>query len=35
MGAVLVMTGLLVLVGAMPAIGGWLLEYVPILGRIG
>jgi cytochrome c-type biogenesis protein len=35
MGAVLVMTGLLVLVGAMPAIGGWLLEYVPALGRIG
>ena len=35
MGAVLVMTGLLVFVGAMPAIGGWLLEYVPVLGRIG
>jgi cytochrome c-type biogenesis protein len=35
MGAVLVATGLLVFVGAMPAIGGWLLEYVPILGRIG
>ena len=35
MGAVLVATGLLVFAGAMPAIGGWLLEYVPILGRIG
>jgi cytochrome c-type biogenesis protein len=35
MGAVLVATGLLVFVGAMPAIGGWLLEYAPILGRIG
>ena len=35
MGVVLVATGLLIFVGAMPAIGGWLLEYVPILGRIG
>ncbi|HEY6993197.1 MAG TPA: cytochrome c biogenesis protein CcdA [Xanthobacteraceae bacterium] len=35
MGAVLVATGLLVFVGAMPAVGGWLLEYVPVLGRIG
>ena len=34
-GLVLVGTGLLVLVGAMPVIGGWLLEYAPILGRIG
>ena len=34
-GMVLVGTGLLVLVGAMPVIGGWLLEYAPILGRIG
>ena len=35
MGFVLVGTGLLVFLGAMPVIGGWLLEYVPILGRIG
>ena len=34
-GLVLVGTGLLVLMGAMPVIGGWLLEYAPILGRIG
>jgi cytochrome c-type biogenesis protein len=34
-GFILVATGLLVFVGAMPMIGGWLLEYVPILGRIG
>jgi cytochrome c-type biogenesis protein len=34
-GLVLVATGLLVFVGAMPMIGGWLLEYVPVLGRIG
>jgi cytochrome c-type biogenesis protein len=35
MGVVLVATGALVFAGAMPVIGGWLLEYVPILGRIG
>jgi cytochrome c-type biogenesis protein len=35
MGFVLVGTGLLVFAGAMPVLGGWLLEYVPILGRIG
>ncbi|MGA7487052.1 MAG: cytochrome c biogenesis protein CcdA [Xanthobacteraceae bacterium] len=35
MGFVLVGTGLLVFLGAMPVIGGWLLEYVPVLGRIG
>ena len=35
MGAMLVLTGLLILSGSMPAIGNWLLEYVPILGRIG
>jgi cytochrome c-type biogenesis protein len=34
-GLALVATGLLVFLGAMPAIGGWLLEYAPILGRIG
>jgi cytochrome c-type biogenesis protein len=35
MGIVLVATGALVFAGAMPVVGGWLLEYVPILGRIG
>ena len=35
MGLVLIALGLLVFTGAMPVIGGWLLEYVPILGRIG
>ena len=35
MGLLLVGTGLLIFAGAMPAIGGWLLDYVPILGRIG
>ena len=35
MGSALVATGLLILTGAMPVIGGWLLENVPILGRIG
>jgi cytochrome c-type biogenesis protein len=35
MGLVLVGTGVLVFVGAMPVIGGWLLDYVPFLGRIG
>jgi cytochrome c-type biogenesis protein len=35
MGSALVTTGLLILTGAMPVIGGWLLENVPILGRIG
>ena len=35
MGFVLIGVGLLIFAGAMPVIGGWLLEYVPILGRIG
>ena len=35
MGLVLVGTGVLVFAGAMPVIGGWLLDYVPFLGRIG
>jgi cytochrome c-type biogenesis protein len=35
MGLVLVGTGVLVFAGAMPVIGGWLLDYVPLLGRIG
>lgn len=35
MGVALVLTGLLILSGSMPTIGNWLLEYVPILGRIG
>jgi cytochrome c-type biogenesis protein len=35
MGLVLVGTGVLVFFGAMPVIGGWLLDYVPFLGRIG
>ncbi len=34
-GLMLIATGVLIFVGAMPVIGGWLLEYVPILGRIG
>jgi cytochrome c-type biogenesis protein len=34
-GLALVGTGLLVFLGAMPAIGGWLLDHAPILGRIG
>lgn len=35
MGGALIATGLLIFTGAMPVIGGWLLESVPILGRIG
>jgi cytochrome c-type biogenesis protein len=35
MGSALVATGLLIFSGAMPIIGGWLLENVPLLGRIG
>jgi cytochrome c-type biogenesis protein len=35
MGFVLVLTGLLIFFGSMPIIGGWLLEDVPILGRVG
>ncbi|HET9534961.1 MAG TPA: cytochrome c biogenesis protein CcdA [Mesorhizobium sp.] len=35
MGVALVITGLLILSGSMPAIGNWLLEYAPALGRIG
>ncbi len=35
MGVALVLTGLLILSGSMPAIGGWLQETLPILGRIG
>ena len=34
-GLMLILTGLLVFTGSMPVVGGWLLEYVPILGRIG
>lgn len=34
-GAGLVATGVLVFLGLMPAIGGWLLETMPALGRIG
>jgi cytochrome c-type biogenesis protein len=35
MGALLVTMGVLVFLGAMPVIAGWLLEAVPALGRIG
>jgi cytochrome c-type biogenesis protein len=35
MGLVLIATGLMILTGSMPAVGGWLLEQAPILGRIG
>jgi cytochrome c-type biogenesis protein len=35
MGGALVVTGILIFTGMMPVIGGWLLEYVPVLGRIG
>jgi cytochrome c-type biogenesis protein len=35
MGSALVLTGILIFSGAMPVIGGWLLENVPILERIG
>ena len=35
MGGALVATGLLIFFGAMPAIGAWLQENVPIIGKIG
>jgi cytochrome c-type biogenesis protein len=35
MGGALVVTGVLIFAGAMPIIGAWLQEYVPIVGRIG
>jgi cytochrome c-type biogenesis protein len=35
LGFALVVTGLLIFFGTMPAIGGWLLEQIPVLGRIG
>lgn len=35
MGVALVVTGLFIFSGSMPAVGGWLLETMPILGRIG
>jgi cytochrome c-type biogenesis protein len=35
MGLLLIGSGMLIFLGAMPAIGGWLLDQVPILGRIG
>lgn len=35
MGGALVITGVLIFIGAMPIIGAWLQEYVPIVGRIG
>ena len=35
MGGALVVTGLVIFAGAMPIVGTWLQEYVPILGRIG
>lgn len=35
MGTALVATGFLIFTGAMPIIGGWLLENVPVLGYIG
>ena len=35
MGMLLIATGLLIFTGTMPVIGGWLLEYLPALGRIG
>lgn len=35
MGLALMLTGLLIFFGAMPVIGNWLLDYVPLLGRIG
>ena len=31
----LIATGMLIFAGAMPMIGIWLLEFLPILGRIG
>ncbi len=35
MGAVLVAMGVLILTGSMPAVGAWLLETFPALGRVG
>jgi cytochrome c-type biogenesis protein len=35
MGIFLIITGVLIFSGTMPVIGGWLLDNVPILGRIG
>ena len=35
MGFALVATGIVIFVGAMPVLAGWLLEAAPILGRIG
>jgi cytochrome c-type biogenesis protein len=35
MGVALVATGVLIFVGAMPILAGWLLEALPVLGRIG
>jgi cytochrome c-type biogenesis protein len=35
MGVALVATGVLIFAGAMPILAGWLLEAVPVLGRIG
>jgi cytochrome c-type biogenesis protein len=35
MGLVLIAVGVLIFTGAMPIIGGWLLDTVPVLGRIG
>jgi cytochrome c-type biogenesis protein len=35
MGGALVATGVIILVGAMPLLAGWLLDVAPVLGRIG
>jgi cytochrome c-type biogenesis protein len=35
MGGALVITGVLIFAGAMPIIGAWLQENVPVIGRIG
>jgi hypothetical protein len=35
MGIALVATGVLIFMGAMPILAGWLLEALPVLGRIG
>jgi cytochrome c-type biogenesis protein len=35
MGGALVATGVLIFAGAMPIVGAWLQEYVPVVGRIG
>jgi cytochrome c-type biogenesis protein len=35
MGAALVATGVIILVGAMPFLAAWLLDVAPVLGRIG